>query len=76
MSFDAILAGLTILFITLGALKMQPKKYTIVWRDSKDKTHTMENLCEHKKEIVASALDKAAEQGKIFYSSVLIFRDK
>lgn len=73
---DLILIGLIILFVIMGILKMNRKRYKIQWLDHKEEMHVLSGLCEHKKDIVQSALTDASRQGKVYAYSIMIMLDK
>jgi len=50
--------------------------YSISWIDSQDNVHELKGLCEHKKDIVQDALHDAANNGKVYYSSILVIKDR
>lgn len=73
---DTILILLTALFIVLGIMSRGKTMYSISWIDSQDNVHELKGLCEHKKDIVQNALHDAANSGKVYYSSILVIKDR
>lgn len=76
MVIDSTLVGLTFLCIILGIMSRGKTMYSISWIDSQDNVHELKGLCEHKKDIVQNALHDAANHGKVYYSSILVIKDR